>query len=123
VDFNGDVSADGGNLPLKGSLYVSTTGILPAFRGMGWGQLLKCWQIAYARFHGFTRIVTNTRKRNIPMQAINKKFGFHVTRVTPRYYSDPADATVVMELLLGASATAKSSRQAGRLRGSAFLRA
>jgi RimJ/RimL family protein N-acetyltransferase len=62
--------------------------------------LLKAWQIAWARYHGFSRIVTNTRKRNAAMIALNRKFHFRILRTTPRYYDDPPDSTVVMELLL-----------------------
>jgi ribosomal protein S18 acetylase RimI-like enzyme len=100
VDFQEDIRQDGLNPRLKGSLYISTTGILPKFQGMGLGQLLKCWQISFARYHGFTRIVTNTRKGNAAMIALNQKFGFRTVRSTPRYYRAPADATVVMELVL-----------------------
>jgi ribosomal protein S18 acetylase RimI-like enzyme len=100
VDFQEDIRPDGLNPRLKGSLYISTTGILPKFQGMGFGQLLKCWQIAYARRHGFTRIVTNTRQGNAAMIALNQKFGFRTLRTTPRYYRGPTDATVVMEWAL-----------------------
>jgi ribosomal protein S18 acetylase RimI-like enzyme len=98
VDFQEDIREDESNCRMDGTLYISTTGILPQFQGKGFGQLLKCWEIAYARYHGFTRIVTNTRKRNRSMIALNRKFGFEVIRTTPNYYSDPADSTVVMEL-------------------------
>ena len=100
VDFQEDIRADGLNPPRPGTLYISSTGILPKFQGQGFGQLLKCWQIAYARRHGFTRIVANTRKRNAAMIALNRKFGFRIVRTSPRYYADPIDATVVMELAL-----------------------
>ena len=100
VDFQEDLRGDGFNPSLRGTLYISTTGILPKFQGQGFGQLLKAWQIAYARRHGFTRIVTNTRKRNRSMIALNRKFGFRTVRTAPRYYSDPTDAAVVMELVL-----------------------
>ena len=100
TDFQEDINQDGINPPLKGSLYISTTGILPRFRGMGFGALLKSWEISYARFHGFSRIVTNTRKHNVAMIKLNRKFGFRIIRTTPGYYSDPADATIVMELRL-----------------------
>jgi ribosomal protein S18 acetylase RimI-like enzyme len=101
VDFQEDIREDGLNPRRKGSLYISTTGILPQFQGMGFGQLLKSWQIAYARHHGFTRIVTNTRRGNAAMIRLNRKFGFRTVRSTPRYYCDPTEATVVMELDLG----------------------
>jgi ribosomal protein S18 acetylase RimI-like enzyme len=100
VDFQEDIREDEANCRMDGSLYIGTTGILPKFQGKGFGQLLKSWEIAYARYHGFTRIVTNTRKRNRSMIALNRKFGFEVIRTTPDYYSDPADSTVVMELIL-----------------------
>jgi ribosomal protein S18 acetylase RimI-like enzyme len=97
VDFREDLRPDQKNPALQGSLYIATTGILPRYQRKGLGQLLKSWQIAYAAAHGFTRIVTNTRKRNKGMIALNQKFGFRVLRTTPRYYADPVDATVVME--------------------------
>ena len=100
VDFADDIRQDGCNIYRRGSLYIASTGILPKFQGMGLGQLLKCWQISYARWHGFSRIVTNTRKRNAAMLSLNRKLGFRILRVTPRYYSDPTDATVVLELLV-----------------------
>ena len=86
--------------PLRGSLYIATTGILPKFQRQGLGALLKSWEVAYARRHGFQRIVTNTRKKNRAMIALNRRFGFEIIRTVPRYYADPVDATVVMELLL-----------------------
>jgi ribosomal protein S18 acetylase RimI-like enzyme len=85
----------------KGSLYISTTGILPRYRGMGFGALMKSWQIAYARYHKFSRIVAHVRKRNRAMIALNRKFGCRIVRTTPRYYEDPPDSAVVMELPLG----------------------
>jgi GNAT superfamily N-acetyltransferase len=100
VDFQDDLREDGVNPPRKGSLYISTTGILPRFQGKGFGTLLKAWQIGWARYHGFSRIITNTRRRNAAMIALNRKFHFRIVRTTPRYYDDPPDSTIVMELLL-----------------------
>jgi ribosomal protein S18 acetylase RimI-like enzyme len=97
VDFH-DTS---GNAPRrKGSLYISTTGILPKFQSQGFGPLLKSWQIAYARYHGFDRIITNCRKRNARMIALNRQFGFRIVRTIARYYIEPTDSAVLMELLL-----------------------
>ena len=100
VDFKEDISEDRENRHLRGSLYIASTGILPAFRGLGLGSLMKCWQISYARRHGFTRIVANTRKSNRAMITLNRSFGFKVLRSTPNYYGDPSEPTVVMELCL-----------------------
>lgn len=100
VDFQDDVRGDAKNPPLRGSLYIVTTGILPRFRGLGLGNLLKCWQISYARRHGFRRIVTNTRRSNKLMIGLNKNFGFKILRTTCDYYEHPSEPTVVMELPL-----------------------
>ena len=99
-DIDPDIDPGGCNPRRKGSLYIVTTGILPAFQGRGFGNLLKSFEIAYAKRNGFNRIVTNTRKRNAAMLALNRKYHFQVVRTTPRYYSDPTDSTVVMELRL-----------------------
>jgi ribosomal protein S18 acetylase RimI-like enzyme len=82
------------------TLYIVTTGILPAWRRQGLGTLLKCWQISYARRHEFTRIVTNTRKSNQAMIGLNRKFGFKVIRSMPNYYASPLEPALVMELRL-----------------------
>ena len=89
------------NPPLRGSLYISTTGVLPQFQGKGFGPLLKSWEIAYARRNGFTRIVTHHRASNRRMIELNKKFGFRIIRRRKAvYYEDPEEPTVVMELKL-----------------------
>ena len=98
VDFRDDIAED--NRRLKGSLYITTTGVLPKFQGMGFGRLLKAWEVSFARYHGFTRIVTNHRKSNTRMIKLNRKFGFSVLRTTPRYYEDTGESVVVMELLV-----------------------
>ena len=120
VDFEQDVRADGVNPRRKDSLYIVTTGILPAFQGRGFGHLLKSFQVAYAKHNGFTRIVTNTRKKNAAMITLNRRHHFEVIRTTPGYYSEPTDATVVMELLLGphASPHSKTIRRSGTGAGS-----
>ena len=100
VDFQEDIRKDGKNPYRRASLYIATTGILPGFRGLGFGYLLKCWQISYARYNRFTRVVTNSRKSNKPMIKLNEKVGFKVLRTTPNYYDYPREPTVVMELRL-----------------------
>jgi ribosomal protein S18 acetylase RimI-like enzyme len=110
VDFQQDQTDDGQNRRLPGSLYIATTGILPRFQGHGFGRMLKCWQIAYAWRHNFNRIVTNTRERNKAMIHLNRKFNFEVIRITPNYYSQPTDSTVVLELKIrGTSGKCTSS--------------
>jgi ribosomal protein S18 acetylase RimI-like enzyme len=100
VDFKDDIRGDGNNPHTPASLYIATTGILPSFRGLGFGNLMKHWQVSYARYHRFTRIVTNTRKSNKRMINLNNKFGFRILRTTSNYYENPPEPTVVMELSL-----------------------
>jgi ribosomal protein S18 acetylase RimI-like enzyme len=98
VDFN-DSFADVAP-HRQGSLYISTTGILPRFQNRAFGPLFKSWQIAYARYHGFNRIITNCRRSNARMIALNKKLKFRIVRTIPRYYHEPVESAVLMELLL-----------------------
>lgn len=93
--FERNTDCEGAACP--GTVYIATTGILPAFQGMGFGQLMKAWQIVWARRNGFRQIVTHTRKRNKAMIALNRKFGFRETGTIRNYYDDPPDSAVVME--------------------------
>jgi ribosomal-protein-alanine N-acetyltransferase len=82
------------------SLWIASTGILPEHRRKGFGQMLKEWQIGYASEHGFKVIVTNMRKSNDPIIALNEKLGFTVREISPEYYSEPNEDAIVMELQL-----------------------
>jgi ribosomal protein S18 acetylase RimI-like enzyme len=82
------------------ALYIATTGILPAYQRMGFGRLMKAWEIAYARRNKFKRIVTNSRKSNLAMIALNRKFGFRRAGTIPGYYEDPTEPAIVMEIKL-----------------------
>lgn len=104
VDFVDDLPPGMSTPDRPGSLFIATTGIRPQDQGIGLGQLMKAWQICYARRHGFQRIVTNVRSRNTAMLNLNRKFHFQVLRTIPDFYTDPADATVVLELVLSDSA-------------------
>lgn len=73
VDFEVDPDKDSG--PRRGSLYLASMGILPDDQRKGYGERFKRWQIAWARRHGFTRIVTNCRRSNRPIIQLNQKFG------------------------------------------------
>lgn len=84
----------------RDTLYILSTAILPAERGKGFGDILKAWQISYARKHGFAKIVTNTRVSNAASIALNRKFGFVITEAcVPDCYPD-GEASTVLELIL-----------------------
>jgi GNAT superfamily N-acetyltransferase len=99
VEFQEDLREDGENAAQAGTVYIQSTGLLRAYRGLGLGKRIKAWQIEYAKQNGFRRMVTNCRESNAAMISINEKFGFRPIRNTPRYYED-GEATVVMELVL-----------------------
>jgi len=100
VEFQEDLRGDGENAAQRGTLYIQSTGLLRAYRGLGLGKQVKEWEIEYARRNGFRRIVTNCRESNAAMISINEKYGFRAIRSTPGYYED-GEATVVMEFVLG----------------------
>jgi ribosomal protein S18 acetylase RimI-like enzyme len=100
VDFQEELGEGGPQPPRQTSLNIVTTGILPAWRRLGLGTLLKSWQISYARRHGFTRLLTNTRQSNQAMIHLNQKFGFQVIHSIPDYYEQPWESALVMELRL-----------------------
>jgi RimJ/RimL family protein N-acetyltransferase len=81
-------------------LAIATTGLLPAWQGMGLGRLMKTWQLAFARRYGYRRIVTECRAGNVRMIRLNESFGFQITETTPAHYLNPEEAGVRMELAL-----------------------
>jgi len=87
--------------PLLGSLYIVSTGILPEYQGKGFGEHFKRWQIGWAQQNGFWQIVTNSRKSNRPMIALNQKVGFRLAWTSTRNYCYlPAEKAVAMKLIL-----------------------
>ena len=82
------------------TLYLSTTGLLPRFQGRGLGAVMKAWELAYARYHGYRRVTTHCRKSNTRMIALNRQFGFKIRRTVRGYYTHPDDDAVLMELIL-----------------------
>ncbi len=83
-----------------GSLYIASTGLLPEFRGQGYGTVIKRWQIEFARMNDYQRIVSNCRASNAASVALNKKFGFELIDSIQDYYHDPNENAFVLELVL-----------------------
>lgn len=82
------------------TLYIATTGLLPAYRGKGFGALMKSWQIAYAQTHRFRRLRAHTRKSNKRMIELNRQFGFRIVKIELNHYTNPDEPAVLMELKL-----------------------
>lgn len=83
-----------------GALAITSTGLLPSWQGRGLGQVMKAWQIAYAKRHGYRKLVTEMRASNARMIRLNKAFGFRVSRTRAGSYVEPDEAAVIMELAL-----------------------
>lgn len=84
----------------RGTLYIATTGILPRLQGRGLGRLMKAWQLAWGKSHGYRRIVTNHRAGNLGIITMNKAFGFRRTGRIKGYYSCPDEDAISMTLEL-----------------------
>ena len=78
-----------------GTLFIASTAIIPELHRMGFGSIWKSWQIAYARMHGFSEIVTNVRKSNVASLRLNQKFGFIVMKEVRNSYPDGETALVL----------------------------
>jgi mycothiol synthase len=60
----------------NGNSFVDVTGVLPDFRGRGLASALKLLGIQWAQKQGIKEMFTNNDAINIPMIAVNEKFGF-----------------------------------------------
>jgi ribosomal protein S18 acetylase RimI-like enzyme len=84
----------------KDELWISSTAVLPKFRGQKFGDKLKEWEIEYAKSHGYERIGTIMRESNKIIIHLNEKFGFKKDKLVPGAYSNPAEPGIVMRLRL-----------------------
>ncbi|MBI2035989.1 MAG: GNAT family N-acetyltransferase [Candidatus Liptonbacteria bacterium] len=82
------------------SIFIVTTGILPAYQGMKLGRVLKEFQIAYTRLNGFHKIEATARVSNERIITLNKRFGFKEKEIISEFYENPAEDMVVLELKL-----------------------
>lgn len=100
--LHGDVSESyQGEYPhFHNSLYLVSIGILPEQQMKGIGSIAMTWIIDYGHKYGFSRIVSNARKSNLPSIRLHQKLGFETTRIIPGYYENPDDDAIVFELKL-----------------------
>jgi GNAT superfamily N-acetyltransferase len=56
--------------------YHDLAGVLRAWRGRGIAGALKRTQIAWAKQHGFRRLVTANEERNVPIRRLNERHGY-----------------------------------------------
>lgn len=63
-------------MPEINGAYNLMTGVLKSYRGRKIAQALKVMALSYARSHNANYMSTDNDSLNIPMLAINKKFGY-----------------------------------------------
>ncbi|MCS6936894.1 MAG: ribosomal protein S18-alanine N-acetyltransferase [Candidatus Bipolaricaulota bacterium] len=78
--------------------------VAPAFRRQGLGRFLLQYALDYAHQLGASRIELEVRTDNSAAIALYRKFGFHVQEIVPNYYSDGADAYLMVKALQPAEA-------------------
>lgn len=81
----------------QGTLYITSISVLPQLRRSGLGTILTAWQVAYARAHGLTKIVSNARAGNDMSIHLHLKSGFVITARSAKCYPNGED-TVILEL-------------------------
>jgi ribosomal protein S18 acetylase RimI-like enzyme len=96
--------ATGSPLMRRGCFHVTVEGLLPEWRGRGFGKQMKDWQIAYAREKGFSQIVLNCRESNRAALRLNNRFGFRKRAVIDYYYGDPIESSIILEYAVGGGA-------------------
>jgi mycothiol synthase len=75
--YNGQyVAVNNLGVDANGNSFVDVTGVLPDFRGRGLASALKLLGIQWAQKQGIKEMFTNNDAINIPMIAVNEKFGF-----------------------------------------------
>ena len=60
------------------------TGVKRAWRGRGVAGALKARQIAWAKEHGYERLVTGNEERNTPIRKLNERFGYKPSAAASR---------------------------------------
>ena len=95
-----DLDSEAHEIVMPKSLYIASTGILPAWQRHRLGSIAKAFELSYAKTHGFTTMVTMCRSRNAAMLRINERFGFVPRHCVPDVYDQPRDDAVVLELLV-----------------------
>lgn len=87
-------------LPQIGSMYIVSIGLLPAWQDRGIGKQVMKWIVEYARKNNFTVIVSNVRVSNVRSILLHQGASFRISRLIPRYYYEPTEDAVVLELKL-----------------------
>ena len=95
VDAEPGQSEDSDSVHVEGSIFSIAVGILPEMRGKGIGYAARLWMVRQAPFlQGRQRIISTVRTKNLVAQNLNKKVGFTILGLSPKFYADGEDAIV-----------------------------
>lgn len=78
--------------------HIATLATLPQYRRMGIARLLLSQALRSAYEEGARRAFLEVRRTNLAAQALYQQFGFEVTSVRRRYYSDTGEDALLMTL-------------------------
>lgn len=77
-------------------MYVTSIGVIPKWRGNGWGSAIALWQWRYARRYKFVTLLLHTRESNVAMRKIALGIGYIEEKMVDPAYTDPAERAVEM---------------------------
>lgn len=81
---------------LEGELQINTLAVDPPQRRRGLASALLAHVLGDAAGAGAVRATLDVRRSNAPALALYARFGFVVTAVRPRYYSQPDEDALIL---------------------------
>ncbi|MGD0708780.1 MAG: ribosomal protein S18-alanine N-acetyltransferase [Anaerolineaceae bacterium] len=79
--------------------HIGTIAVHPDFRHVGIGKHLLATALLEAYQEGVHQVYLEVRRGNVNAQKMYRRFGFEVTNVRPRYYSDNGEDALLMTLV------------------------
>ncbi len=79
-------------------VHIGTLAVHPDYRRQGIAQKLLITSLLKACTEGASKAYLEVRKGNLAAQALYTKFGFKITGIRPRYYSDNGEDALMMTL-------------------------
>jgi ribosomal-protein-alanine N-acetyltransferase len=77
-------------------LHVNNLAVLPDARRQGVASALLTRVLADAAGRGARRATLEVRRSNVEAQRLYERFGFHISNVRTRYYSQPVEDALVL---------------------------
>lgn len=79
-------------------VHIGTLAVHPDHRRQGIAQRLLITSLVAASQEGATKAYLEVRRGNLAAQALYSKFGFKITGIRPRYYSNNGEDALMMTL-------------------------